>query len=277
MNLFLILIFASQLLFAGELIRLDKTNQEEVVSKIVASMENADVLVFGEEHNDSVAHSLELAILKHMSEKYGTSMTLEMLELDQQTILGEFLRGTLTENSFLSSGVFWKNMESDYLPLLQFCRRNSVPVFPANPPRRYVNLVARMGTKAYQMNEDGIRKFMPPLHTVQNNRNKKYEEKFQELMSSGHHGPSFMENYLLAQHIWDATMADSIARAHFETKRKVFHINGRFHSDHRLGVVHRLENFNLKVVTISAFPATKDLNREEAKEISDFVILTDNQ
>ena len=57
----------------------------------------ADVLFFGEEHNDSTCHVLELALLDDLSEKYPgkVGLSMEMFETDCQNILDEKYRGCL--------------------------------------------------------------------------------------------------------------------------------------------------------------------------------------
>ena len=48
------------------------TKNKKVVSvdDIINSMDNADVLFFGEEHNDSTCHVLEYALFKGLVQKY---------------------------------------------------------------------------------------------------------------------------------------------------------------------------------------------------------------
>ena len=57
----------------------------------------------------------------------------------------------------------------------------------------------------------------------------------------------------------------------------VFMMNGRFHSDNRLGFVKRLtDNYNKKVTTISCFAAEDFENPDWTKyqQLADYIILT---
>jgi len=76
-------------------------------------------------------------------------------------------------------------------------------------------------------------------------------------------------NFLLAQHLRDASMSHYVAESYYRLGKKILHINGRFHSDENLGVAYRLKSSGLKVLTVSMFP-----NRE-SKQISEFTNLAD--
>ncbi|MBV8388740.1 MAG: ChaN family lipoprotein, partial [Mucilaginibacter sp.] len=61
------------------------------VDDIINNMDKADVLFFGEEHNDSTCHVLELTLLTKLAVKYPgkTALSLEMFETDCQNVLNE--------------------------------------------------------------------------------------------------------------------------------------------------------------------------------------------
>ena len=52
------------------------------LSEIIADMAQQDVLFFGEDHNDSVAHFLEFEIFKNLSLKYPVALSMEMFTTD---------------------------------------------------------------------------------------------------------------------------------------------------------------------------------------------------
>ena len=87
-------------------------------------------------------------------------------------------------------------------------------------------------------------------------------------------------NLIVAQSLWDATMAYSIATfAKKYKKQKIFQVNGRFHSDERFAVVEQLKKYNPKLRTLvissgsdESFPSV-DWKKYEAQ--GDFIIITD--
>src|SRR5688572_678646 len=70
-----------------------RTKQSITIDKIVTDMADADVLFFGEEHNDSAAHYLENKIFRALHAQYGEKVVLsmEMFETDGQLVLNEYL------------------------------------------------------------------------------------------------------------------------------------------------------------------------------------------
>ena len=80
------------------------TRSKQIISvdKIVTDLADADVLFFGEEHNDSACHYLEAEIFKALYKQYGDKITLslEMFETDNQLALNEYLAGYMDETRF---------------------------------------------------------------------------------------------------------------------------------------------------------------------------------
>src|SRR3546814_3182327 len=63
----------------------DTQNKKEItLSELAAALEPIDIVLFGEEHNDSVAHVLQLELLKAMDERYDrVALSMEMFVSDE--------------------------------------------------------------------------------------------------------------------------------------------------------------------------------------------------
>src|ERR1700761_1761841 len=124
------------------------TSKHKIVSieDIISSVDKADVLFFGEEHNDSTGHQLEYLIFKKLADKYPgkVALSMEMFETDCQTVLNEYLRGFIREKNFITKARAWHNYK-DYRPLIELAKENHIPVTAANAPARYTNMVNRLG------------------------------------------------------------------------------------------------------------------------------------
>src|ERR1700677_4383529 len=72
-----------------------KLAKEVTLTDIANDMSNYDVLFFGEEHNDSVTHFIEAAMLELLYERFNTNLALsmEMFERDVQPVMNEYLKG----------------------------------------------------------------------------------------------------------------------------------------------------------------------------------------
>ena len=73
-------------------------------SKMLKEVEDADVIFFGELHNNPISHWLQYELTSDMYEKSNGKLVLgaEMFEADNQLILNEYLAGTISEKSLMS-------------------------------------------------------------------------------------------------------------------------------------------------------------------------------
>ena len=253
-----------------------KTKQIVTIDKIVADVANADVLFFGEEHNDSACHYLEAEIFKALHKKFGdkATLSLEMFETDNQLALNEYLDGFINEDRFTKDVRLWSNYK-DYRPMIEYAKQNHITVIAANAPRRYVNMVSRRGMRSLDSLSKDAKKYLPPL--PYDTLSGRYREKFIEIMKGGPGGNN--PNVYYSQSLWDAGMSYSIY--HFLKKnkhKKVFHCVGGFHCEEKLGTAAQLQmrNKKLKILNIASFSDTSFANPdwEKFNNLGDYVILT---
>ena len=103
-----------------------KSGKEVTLNDIAEDMKNYDVLFFGEEHNDSVAHYLENKIFEMLYQKFTNNITLsmEMFDRDVQTVMDEYLKGGIREKNFTKDARVWSNYR-DYKPMVEFSKTPS--------------------------------------------------------------------------------------------------------------------------------------------------------
>ena len=253
-----------------------RTKQLITIDKIVADMADADVLFFGEEHNDSAAHYLENKIFRALHSQFAGKIVLsmEMFETDGQLVLNEYLAGTIDETRFSRDIRLWNNYK-DYRPMIEYAKQNKIPVIAANPPRRYVNLVTRRGMRSLDSLSKDAKKFLPPL--PYDTLTGRYREKFMDIMKGSPGSTS--QNIYYSQSLWDAGMAYSIYSFLKKNKgQKVFHCVGGFHTEEKLGTAAQLQTRNkkLKILNIAAF-SDASFNNPEWEKFSnrgDYIIIT---
>ena len=253
-----------------------RTQQIITIDKIVTDLASADVLFFGEEHNDSAGHYLESKIFRALHAQYANqlALSLEMFETDNQLVLNEYLQGKIDESRFSSNVRLWSNYR-DYRPMIEYAKQNQLSVIAANPPRRYVNMVSRRGMKSLDSLSKEAKKFLPPLpyDTLGN----PYREKFLNLMKGAPESAS--KNIYYSQSLWDAGMAYSMYTFLKKNKgMKIFHCVGKFHSDEKLGTAAQLQSYNkkLKILNISCFSDKSFANPDwqQFSNLGDYIILT---
>jgi uncharacterized iron-regulated protein len=244
---------------------------------VVKDMATADVLFFGEEHNDSIGHYLELSLFKKLSEKYpgNVALSMEMFETDCQTVLDEYLNGDIRERDLMTNGRPWENYK-DYRPLIELAKAHHMPVIAANAPERYISMTNRLGLGSLLKLSAIGKSYLPPLPI--DTATGAYYEKFSQIMG-GHGAMGGMQMYQ-AQNLWDAAMGYSIARfikAH--TGFKVLQLNGGFHSEEKLGAVAQLKKYapQTRVLNIGAY-ADDNFDKPDWSKFNkdaDYIILTD--
>lgn len=252
-----------------------KVGKEVTIDELVLHILPRQVLIFGEQHDDSIGHLLELEIYKKLYSRFGkrTLLSLEMFERDVQSVMNEYLQHLISEKNFVKESRAWANYK-DYRGLIEYAKDNGLSVVAANTPARYVNRVTREGLQALErLSKDALRQYLPPLpiDTLTGN----YHDRFMEVMG-GHDIPGM--NMYQSQNLWDATMAWSIYKATKQAKDAVvFQINGRFHSDYHSGLGERLrQSYKKDVLTISCIPV-ENIDQPDWTEyhnVADFVILT---
>ncbi|AMR32845.1 hypothetical protein A0256_16170 [Mucilaginibacter sp. PAMC 26640] len=243
---------------------------------IINDMDKADVLFFGEEHNDSTGHYLEHVLFKKLAEKYPakTALSMEMFQTDCQTVLNEYLAGFIREKNLITEGRAWQNYK-DYRPMVEMAKENHLPVIAANAPTRYTNMTTRFGLAELQKLDATAKSWLPPLPI--DTATGAYYEKFSAIMG----GHSEMKMYQ-SQNLWDATMGYFIAkfyRAH--QNFKIFQVNGGFHSEEKLGTIAQLKKYApaVRIINIQAYADETFGKPDWAKfaKFGDYIILTDPQ
>ncbi len=244
--------------------------------QIVTDMADADVLFFGEEHNDSIAHYLENVIFQALHAAYGNrlALSMEMFETDNQLVLNEYLQGRIDENRLAKDARLWSNYK-DYRPMVEYAKQNMIPVIAANPPRRYVSLVTKRGMTSLDSLSREAKKNLPPL--PYDTLSGRYREKFMNIMQGAPESTS--RNIYYSQCLWDAGMSFNIHRYLKKNKgHKVFHCVGKFHTDEKLGTSAQLQMRDKKIreLHISCFPEKSFANPNWASfaHLGDYIILT---
>lgn len=260
----------------------DAQGNGATVARMFERAAQSDVIFLGENHDDAATHFLQLQILKKVFETVGknrkVALSLEMFERDVQIVLNEYLTDLITEKKFLDDSRPWNNYQTDYRPLVEFAKTNKLKVIAANAPRRYINMVARNGREAVDRLSPAAKDWLAPLPFTA--ASEAYTKKFMSLMKSMNGDSHNLKRILDSQTLWDATMAYSIAE-HLKSSPNglVIHLNGGFHSEHRLGAVEQLTNFDPKVkilvITIKPDENFTVFDKSKHENAGDFVILTD--
>ena len=249
----------------------DKNGKKTSYEKLLKAGEKADVVLFGEYHDNSVVHWLQLEFTKDLAEKKDLVLGAEMLEADNQTQVNQYLKGEINQKQLDSSARLWKNYKTDYKPLVDFAKEKKFSFIATNVPRRYASLVFKKDLVALDSLSAQEKSWIAPLPIEFDINLPGYKSMMG--MQGGHAG----EKMPKAQAIKDATMAYFINKNRKENSVFI-HYNGTYHSDNFEGINWYLRKLDagIKIVTIATVEQ-KDISKLEAEHYNkaDFILVID--
>lgn len=272
--LFILILSNSILVFAQQkpaYILYNSQGKKFSYNKMIKQLAEKDIVLFGEFHNNAIAHWLELAVAKDLSEHRNLIFGAEMFEADNQQALNDYLAGKLTAKGLDSAARLWNNYKTDYAPIVNFAKEKNFPFIATNIPRRYASLVSKKGFEALDTLSALEKTWMAPL-PMEYDANLPGYVKMLEMMA-GHGGPNMPK----AQASKDATMAYFILQ-NFKPGSLFIHYNGAFHSENYDGINWYLKRKqpDLKYATITTV-SQKNIKTllDENKGKADYIICVD--
>lgn len=249
----------------------DKNGKKTSYEKLLKAGEKAEVVLFGEYHDNSVVHWLQLEFTKDLAEKKPLVLGAEMLEADNQMQLDFYLKGEINQKQLDSSARLWKNYKTDYKPLVDFAKEKKFSFIATNVPRRYASLVFKKDLVALDSLSAQEKSWIAPLPIEFDINLPGYKSMMG--MQGGHAGDKMPK----AQAIKDATMAYFIHKNRKENSTFV-HYNGTYHSDNYEGINWYLKKLDaeIKIITIATVEQ-KDITKLEDEHYNkaDFILVID--
>jgi len=252
----------------------DSSGTELTYSSVVESALSSEVVLFGELHNSAIIHWLQLRLTKDLFQRNkNLSLGGEFFERDDQLVITEYLSGLYDEKKLTSETKAWPNFDTDYLPILEFAKKNNLPFYATNVPRRYASIVSKKGVDKLKSFDKSTKELFAKTPFDFNLDIPGYADMME--MMGGHADPSSSENFVKAQAIKDATMAETIVNNRPKNGGVFLHFNGDFHSSHYGGIYWYLKNENAKlnILTIKVFSSDKMEFEDEWKGAGDIILI----
>lgn len=249
----------------------DKNGKKVSYDKLLKASLKTQVVLFGEYHNNSVSHWLQLELTKDVAAKTPVVLGAEMIEADNQTQLNQYLKGEIDQKKLDSTARLWKNYPTDYKPLVDFAKENNFDFIATNIPRRYASMVSKKGFEALETLTPEEKTWIAPQPIPYDASLPGYVEMMK--MMGDHTSPNMPK----AQASKDATMAYFINK-NLKANSVFIHYNGTFHSDNFDGINWYLKTYNpsIEIVTISTVEQ-KDISKleKENHNKADFILVID--
>jgi uncharacterized iron-regulated protein len=249
----------------------NKDGKAVTYKKMLNAAGDTEVVFFGELHDNSLIHWLQLELTKDLGEKHNLVLGAEMIEADNQKQLDQYLRGEISQKVFDSTARLWPNHKTDYKPLVDYAKEKHFPFIATNVPRRYARQVNKQGLESLESLTAEEKKWIAPLPIAYDANLPGYVEMMK--MMGDHATPNMPK----AQAIKDATMAYFTAK-NLKPGTIFIHYNGTYHSNNFEGINWYLkrEKPAVKIITIAAV-SQKDVSKleKESLNLADFIIVVD--
>ncbi len=249
----------------------DKNGKKVSYKKLLKETGAAQVVLFGEFHNNAISHWLELELTKDIAKNKEVVLGAEMLEADNQKQVNQYLNGDINQKKLDSTARLWPNYKTDYKPLVDFAKENKLQFIATNIPRRFASLVSKNGFEALDKLTDEEKNWVAPLPIPYDASLPGYVEMLK--MMGEHTSPNMPK----AQAIKDATMAYFIDK-NLKDGSTFIHYNGSYHSDNFEAISWYLKTYhpNIKIVTISSVEQKEVTKLEtENHNKANFIIVID--
>jgi uncharacterized iron-regulated protein len=255
-------------------------------------VDDADVVLLGEQHDHAAGHAFQLAVVEDVMDKYPKSvLALEMLERDEQLRVDDYMEDFIDAKTFASITLS-KNWggpggwEAWYQPIIDATKERGGLVVAANAPRRYVRLARIDGYERIDELPKERRLFIDYPEELSGGR---YRQRFWELANhdeeDGGDGleidvttidnddpllPTFK-----SMQSWDATMAQSIVDSKPSRDHKVILLVGQFHVEYDGGIVQELRKRmpSAKVLVVSIQREIPEEDWQSDPPISDVMVV----
>lgn len=240
--------------------------------KMIKTLANKDIILFGELHNNPISHWLQYEITSDLNNKRKLILGAEMFEADNQFPLNDYVSQAISYKELDSLARLWPNYKTDYAPLVDFAKENQLEFVATNIPRRYASLVYKKGFGALDSLSTEEKGWIAPLPIPFDKELPTYKN---ILVEMGDHGsPELVE----AQAIKDASMAHFILK-NYKEDHLFIHYNGAYHSDFYEGILWYLKrersDLNYGTITTVSQDDVSELS-EKNKHRADFIICVDS-
>lgn len=188
----------------------DKDGTIITTDELAAKLAAARVVYVGEQHDQAAHHQVQAKVLAALhARKPGLVLALEMVSLDLQQGLDDYLSGKTSDAEFEK---FWKKAWgysfAIYKPVFDYCKAHHVAMRGLNAPIGVVRQIAKGGLSSLTPEQ---RAWLPAqISQTSDAKYMAYLE--QSLDGHGPMPPDQKAHMLEAMATWNETMGDSVAK-----------------------------------------------------------------
>ena len=255
-------------------LHVQSTRDKRAVSfgKMIDRLLEADLICIDETHDSDLNHRVQLQIVKALfarDERLGVGM--EMFQRPFQKEIDRYFRGEIGEEEFLKATEYrqrWGFEWSLYRPIVEFCRKNGVPLAALNAPRELTRRISAVGFAG--LNDDEKNQLGPVDFQVKEHRDYWYE-RLAQMHGKADVPEEQKERSYQVMTIWDEYMGASAARFQMTRPvRRMVILAGSGHIERGFGIPARAaKRTGGKVVTVGIAVGAEE---KKGDAVTDFVV-----
>jgi uncharacterized iron-regulated protein len=175
--------------------------------QMLDDLRKVNIILVGEVHNQKAHHRLQLAIIKALNDtKTPIAVGFEMFRADNQSILDQWVAGTMSSDVFIKAYYGnWNFPWPLYRDIFLYLRENKIPAAGLNISPEITIKVSTSGFSS--LTKEELAKLPPETGCAVDERYMKFIRRAYAM--HGHGGKQFI-NFCEAQLIWDQVMARNI-------------------------------------------------------------------
>jgi uncharacterized iron-regulated protein len=236
---------------------------------------DADLVCIGETHDSELNHRVQLQIVKALfarDERLGVGM--EMFQRPFQKHIDEYFKGKTDEAAFLKATEYQERWGFDwglYRPIVEFCRKNGVPVAALNARRELTRRISQVG--AAGLTEDEKKELGDVDFHVKEHRDYWYE-RLAKMHGQADVPEERKERSYQVMTVWDEYMGRSAAEFQKERGvRRMVVLAGSGHIERGFGIPARAaKRTGGKAVTVG-IAIGGDVEKLAAEAVTDFLVV----
>jgi uncharacterized iron-regulated protein len=260
-------------------LRIYSTQDKRTISfgEMTDRLLDADVICIGESHDNDLHHRVQLQIIKAIharDDRLGVG--LEMFQRPFQAALDRYLRGETGEQEFLQATEYQQRWGYDwalYRPIVEFCRKNGLPVAALNASKELTGRISKVGHAGLTAGEK------TQLGNIDFHVKEHRDYWFERLAtlhgsSAGKTPPEQMERSYQVMTVWDGYMAASAAQfQQARHLRRLVVLAGSGHIDLGFGIPQRTAKLTGGKAATVHLEMGGEPDRVFANPVADFTVL----
>jgi uncharacterized iron-regulated protein len=252
-----------------------KEKRQLTFGEMIDRLMEADLVCVGETHDSELDHQVQGMIIKALyarDERLGVGM--EMFQRPYQKALDRYVAGATNEETLLEDSEYrkrWGYNWALYQPIVQFCRRNAVPLAGLNVADELRQKVSKQG---YEKLTGDEKKQLGSIDFHVKEHRAYWYDKLGAMHGHGEMPKDAKERIYQVMTLWDEYMAASAARFQKERKvRRMVILAGSGHIERGFGIPDRAKKRTGGKVLTVRIVLGGDVGKVTADPAADFVVL----